>query len=292
VRENQKGSPGDLLIREVSVRGTVLRSTSYAEKEERELNMEDSRVLFFQSQASARRRYAREVSSRKDLHHMRRLLWGQSNDAACMAFVPARHSTLRSEPETGQFLIAPGTTTRSRELRRRNKHRSGTMLSGKPEPLAQLRDRSPRRRCISCNCGAYVGRSEGRPIPRQWRPRSFRESPTEVVFGKANCTYRSKPQRSAANGSSRCKWPISVAVSRSSFNQANIRRPFRSSIRRARYSLRGSPAVSMSMSPIAKPHISETRPHDASSDAQPMSTRESSGCWYNGLKRTPRLAPG
>jgi hypothetical protein len=173
VRENQKGSPGDLLIREVSVRGTVLRSTSYAEKEERELNMEDSRVLFFQSQASARRRYAREVSSRKDLHHMRRLLWGQSNDAACMAFVPARHSTLRSEPETGQFLIAPGTTTRSRELRRRNKHRSGTMLSGKPEPLAQLRDRSPRRRCISCNCGAYVGRQrEGRSRVNGVRVRS------------------------------------------------------------------------------------------------------------------------
>src|ERR1700733_6702711 len=37
VRENQKGKRGDLLIREVSVRGVVSWSTSYDEKEEIEL---------------------------------------------------------------------------------------------------------------------------------------------------------------------------------------------------------------------------------------------------------------
>lgn len=187
MRENQKRSRNDLRIREVTMRGTVLRSTSYDEKEEIGLYKEDGRVLLFQWQASARRRYAREVSSRKDLQHMRPLLWGQSYDAACMAFVPTRHSKLRAEREIGQFSIACGTTKRPWAPSGREKHRSGTMLSGKPEPLAQLRDSSPRRSSSRATAGHTLD-SEGRPIPRQWLPRSFRESPTEVVFGKANCT--------------------------------------------------------------------------------------------------------
>jgi hypothetical protein len=113
MRENQKGELEDLRIREVPVRGTDLRSTSYDEKEEMELNKEKSSVFSFNDRlvlaAVEPADGSRGGASRKHLRDVRRLMCRQCDGAARMS---ARDSKLRCERQTGQYPIACGTTKR------------------------------------------------------------------------------------------------------------------------------------------------------------------------------------
>jgi hypothetical protein len=139
MRENQKRSRNNLRIREVTVRGTVLRSTSYDEKEKTEL----IRKRAVSSSFNGRRVQAARVLAMRLRGSIctttRCLLCRQFNGGDRITTASARDSKLWAERETGQLPIASGTMKRLWGPCGRDNSRPGTTVSGEPEPWRNFR---------------------------------------------------------------------------------------------------------------------------------------------------------